>query len=191
MRFIKSVVSLTELMPSGKEIAFSGRSNVGKSSTLNALANISGLAKFSKTPGRTQMINYFSLAEECYLVDLPGYGYAKAGKAQQQAWYELMDQYWQQQGNLVAAIQIIDVRHPLFDADSQMLEWQAARQIPVLVLLNKADTLSNQQKAQVKFDLFPAITSINPGCQIEFFSAKKSLGIDTVRAWILHQFGIS
>ena len=123
---------------SGLEVAFAGRSNAGKSSAINTLCDNKGLAKTSKTPGRTQLVNFFSLDTERRLVDLPGYGYAKVPVKVRKEWEKLMELYLQQE-NLRGLIIIMDIRHPLKDFDLQMLDWCEHFDLPAHVLLTKAD----------------------------------------------------
>ena len=123
---------------SGLEVAFAGRSNAGKSSAINTLCDNKGLAKTSKTPGRTQLVNFFSLDTERRLVDLPGYGYAKVPVKIRKEWEKLMELYLQQD-NLRGLVVIMDIRHPLKDFDLQMLDWCEHFDLPAHVLLTKAD----------------------------------------------------
>ena len=124
----------------GFEVAFAGRSNAGKSSTINTLCDNKGLAKISKTPGRTRLVNFFSLDEQRRLVDLPGYGYAKVPVNMKNEWQKLMEQYLQQE-NLRGLVVIMDIRHPLKDFDLQMLDWCEHFDLQAHVLLTKADKL--------------------------------------------------
>lgn len=130
------------------EVAFAGRSNAGKSSTLNRLAGSRSLARVGKTPGRTQLVNFFSVAGGGRLVDLPGYGYARAAKSRRAAWGQAVDAYLQRRRNLVALALVMDVRRPLEPFDRQMLGWCAERRLPLLALLNKADKLGRGAGAQ-------------------------------------------
>ncbi len=135
------------------EIAFAGRSNAGKSSVLNTITGNKKLAKVSKTPGRTQLLNLFSLASGGRLVDLPGYGYAKAGKQAQEKWQSAVNQYLSHRDNLRALVIVMDIRHPNQPLDQELIEWAEASELPTLVLLNKADKLSfsRQKQALSKF----------------------------------------
>lgn len=127
------------------EIAFSGRSNVGKSSLLNKLLNRKSLARVSAMPGKTTTINFYKL-EEIMLVDLPGYGYAKVAKSEKQRWSELIEGYFQQERNLGLLIQLIDIRHSPTELDKQMINFLIESEIPFIIVLTKADKLSNNQK---------------------------------------------
>ncbi|HSH85446.1 MAG TPA: ribosome biogenesis GTP-binding protein YihA/YsxC [Guyparkeria sp.] len=152
--FIKSAPSLTDIgEDSGAEVAFAGRSNAGKSTALNALVGRRALARTSRTPGRTQMINLFGLGGEegwarYRLVDLPGYGYAKVPVAVRRQWGEAMAQYFAERRSLVGVVVLMDIRHPGKELDLQMLDYAAARGLPVLALLTKADKLSFGQAKQ-------------------------------------------
>jgi GTP-binding protein len=145
--FLRAVARVPELLPPGPpEIAFAGRSNVGKSSALNALVGRKALARTSKTPGRTQTINFYALGEAARLVDLPGYGYARVPQSMRAQWRELVGAYLNSATKLVGIVVVMDARHPLTPLDLQLIEWLGDR--PLLALLNKADKLSrNAQSA--------------------------------------------
>ncbi len=145
--FHTSVAQLRDLPGSRAEIAFAGRSNAGKSSAINLLTRINRLAYTSKTPGRTQLINFFELEPEMYLVDLPGYGYAKVPPAVKAKWEALLSRYLQERDALVGMVLIMDARHPLTPLDRQMLDWFTPTGKPVHILLSKSDKLSNSEKA--------------------------------------------
>jgi GTP-binding protein len=161
----------------GAEVAFAGRSNAGKSSALNALCDNRGLAKTSKTPGRTRLVNFFELDERRRLVDLPGYGYAKVPEAMKLEWQGLLEQYLLQQHSLRGLVVIMDIRHPLKDYDVQMLDWCQHYGLPAHVLLTKADKLSRGAQAstlqQVKRQLKLAGSPASAQC----FSASNGLGM--------------
>ena len=146
--FIKSASQVDQCpADQGLEVAFAGRSNAGKSSALNTLTH-ARLARTSKTPGRTQLINFFGLDEHRRLVDLPGYGYAKVPVAVRRQWGEAMAQYFAERRSLVGVVVLMDIRHPGKELDLQMLDYAAARGLPVLALLTKADKLSFGQAKQ-------------------------------------------
>jgi GTP-binding protein len=137
-----SAPSLRQCPPEqGAEVAFAGRSNAGKSSAINALTNNSKLARTSKTPGRTQLINFFELTEEQRLVDLPGYGYAKVPLAMKNEWQKNLSEYIQKRKCLRGLILMMDIRHPMQDYDTMMLNWAIEMEMPVHILLTKADKL--------------------------------------------------
>ena len=141
--FLQSATTHKTLPPeSGLEIAFAGRSNAGKSSVINCLCSQKSLARTSKTPGRTQLINFFRLPDQHYLVDLPGYGYAKVPEAVKLEWQGFIESYLTQRNTLRGLISVMDIRHPLTAYDQTMLGWAYARQLPVHILLNKADKLT-------------------------------------------------
>ena len=155
------------------EVAFAGRSNVGKSSTLNRLTGRRQLARVSRTPGRTQLINFFAVNEGGRLVDLPGYGYARAAKSRQQAWGRAVDEYLNRRNNLVCVVLVIDARHPLKPFDRQMIDWCTGRSMPLLVLLNKADKLKRGEREVV---LRTFETELPPATRALLFSAATGLG---------------
>lgn len=141
--FLLSSPSIVDLPPDeGVEVAFIGRSNAGKSSALNTLTGIKALARISKTPGRTQMINVFNLDEHRRLIDLPGYGYAKVPLAIKQRWQRNINEYLQSRRCLKGLILIMDIRHPLKEYDQRFIDWALDSAIPVHILLTKADKLS-------------------------------------------------
>ena len=141
-QFITSAAQLAQCPPDeGREAAFAGRSNAGKSSALNALAGNRKLARASRTPGRTQLINFFGISPGRRLVDLPGYGYAKAPGAAQRAWMRELERYLAERRSLCGLVLLMDARHPLRPADCQLLDWTAAAGMPAHVLLTKADKL--------------------------------------------------
>jgi GTP-binding protein len=143
-RFLTSAPSLHQCPPeTGCEVAFAGRSNAGKSSAINTLTQNGKLARTSKTPGRTQLINFFALGDEqLRLVDLPGYGYAKVPLATKQQWQENLAEYLQNRQTLRGLVLLMDIRHPLQAYDTTMLNWAVAGEMPVHLLLTKADKLS-------------------------------------------------
>jgi GTP-binding protein len=146
--FLRAAALAADLPPPGPpELAFAGRSNVGKSSAINALAGRRALARTSKTPGRTQTINFYALGEEARLVDLPGYGYARVSKSMRAQWRELVGAYLQSARTLVGVVVLMDARHPLTPLDLQLLEWLGEQRL--LVLLSKADKLSRNAQAQL------------------------------------------
>lgn len=150
-RFYRAFGPASEFPESSRaEIAFCGRSNVGKSSLLNALTGVKGLARTSKTPGRTREIHFYEEGTDRFLVDLPGYGYAKISRAEQAAWQGLVEGYFERVDRIALAILLVDSRHPPFDSDLGLGEALAARGVPYLVVLTKADraTMSERAKAQ-------------------------------------------
>ncbi|GDX07856.1 ribosome biogenesis GTP-binding protein YihA/YsxC [Buttiauxella selenatireducens] len=165
----------------GIEVAFAGRSNAGKSSALNTLTNQKALARTSKTPGRTQLINLFEVAEGKRLVDLPGYGYAEVPEEVKLKWQRALGEYLQKRNSLKGLVVLMDIRHPLKDLDQQMIHWAVASNIPVMLLLTKADKLaSGARKAQLNM-VRAAVVDFNGDIQVEAFSSLKKIGVDVLR----------
>lgn len=160
------------------EIAFAGRSNAGKSSALNAITGRKALARTSKTPGRTQLVNFFSLDGERRLVDLPGYGYAKVPEAMRRHWRELMESYFVERRSLVGLVLVMDCRHPLTDFDQQMLAWSNANHCPVHILLTKADKLSRGAGSAT---LHKVRKAVGENASVQLFSATKKTGLEQAR----------
>ena len=145
--FLRAAARAADFPPPGPpEIAFAGRSNVGKSSAINAITGRKALARTSKTPGRTQTINFFTLGEDARLVDLPGYGYARVPQAMRDAWRALVADYLES-ASVVAVVVVMDARHPLTPLDQQLLGWLG--DVPRLLLLSKADKLSRHEQAKL------------------------------------------
>lgn len=173
----------------GIEVAFAGRSNAGKSSALNTLTNKKGLARTSKTPGRTQLINLFQVAEGMRLVDLPGYGYAEVPEEMKRKWQHALGEYLQERRCLQGLVVLMDIRHPLKDLDQQMIRWAVAAELPVMLLLTKADKLtSGAKKAQVNM-VREAILPFMGDIQVEAFSSLKKEGVDKLREKLDVWFG--
>ena len=166
----------------GIEIAFAGRSNAGKSTALNALTNQKNLARTSKTPGRTQLINLFEVEPQCKLVDLPGYGYAAVPEQMKLQWQQALGEYLQKRECLAGIVILMDIRHPLKDLDQQMIEWAVASELPVLLLLTKADKLSQSERSKQVKMVREAILPFQGDIQVETFSALKRTGIDRLAA---------
>ncbi len=162
----------------GREVAFAGRSNAGKSSAINTLANHTRLAFTSKTPGRTQHINYFALGGDNFLVDLPGYGYAKVPPDVQAHWEGLLSRYLQTREALCGLVIIMDARHPLTELDQHMLDWFAPTGKPVHVLLTKSDKLSRQQATLTLNKVRSYLAECYPHCTVQLFSSLKKIGME-------------
>ena len=188
--FITSAPSLKQCPDDvGCEVAFAGRSNAGKSSAINTLTRNKNLARTSKTPGRTQMINFFQLGEDQRLVDLPGYGYAKVPVAMKAQWDRHMAEYLQARKSLGGLILLMDIRHPLQDYDRQMLNWAAQAGLPVHVLLTKSDKLKRgpAQSTLLKVESF--LREMDPGITlltVQTFSSLKKLGLPELEAQLNH-----
>ena len=179
-KFLMSCAQLTQLPPDGlPEIAFAGRSNAGKSSALNTLCNQKQLARVSKTPGRTQLINLFDVTGGRF-VDLPGYGFADVPKDIRKGWGRLIGDYLEGRANLRAVVQIMDIRHPLTPFDAQMLEWAAYRKLPCLLLLTKADTLGFGAAKSTLLQVQKAVADL-PQVSTQLFSSTSRLGVDEAR----------
>jgi GTP-binding protein len=178
-KFLTSAAKVEQSPPdTGAEVAFAGRSNAGKSSAINALCQQKSLARTSKTPGRTQLLNFFSLDEDHRLVDLPGYGYAKVAEKIKLQWQAELAAYLEQRKSLRGVILLADVRHPLKEFDLQMLEWSNSIQLPVHILLTKADKLKRGAAAKSLLQVKKALKEMNGIHSAQLFSALKRQGID-------------
>jgi GTP-binding protein len=171
----------------GQEIAFVGRSNAGKSTTINALTNHKGLAKVSKTPGRTQLFNCFEFAPGQRLIDLPGYGYAKVPEKMRKHWQKEIDFYLMNRKSLIGVVIIMDIRHAMKAFDEQMIHWANQSGLHSHVLLNKADKLSRSQMAKALQNTQKTITAISATTTCQTFSALRKQGADvlsnTISPW--------
>ncbi|MDS4027173.1 MAG: ribosome biogenesis GTP-binding protein YihA/YsxC [Candidatus Contendobacter sp.] len=181
--FLNSVHSLAQLPPdTGREVAFAGRSNAGKSSALNVLTSQRQLARVSKTPGRTQLLNFFQMEPERYLVDLPGYGYAQVPDAIRQHWRLLLERYLRERRALCGLMLLMDIRHPLTPLDRQLLDSCAYRQLPTHILLTKADKLSRGAARTVLQQVQKMLKTDYPSASAQLFSAMTQLGMDEAHA---------
>ena len=181
-QFVLSASQLHQLPEdTGAEIAFAGRSNAGKSSALNAICDQTGLARTSKTPGRTQLLNVFALDEGKRLVDLPGYGYAKVPIKVRDHWRKLIDDYLRERESLRAVVLIMDSRHPLKEFDQQMLTYCTGINLPCLLLLAKADKLSRNEAAKTLAAVRKECTAQGWPAQMQLFSAHAKTGVDEAR----------
>lgn len=179
--YVASAHDLDQLPPDqGLEVAFAGRSNAGKSSAINTLANRNRLAFVSKTPGRTQLVNFFEVAPERFLVDLPGYGYAQVPEKERRHWRELVGGYLQSRQALRGLIAIMDIRHPLTPLDESLLEWFLPSGRPVHILLTKADKLSRQQ-ALAQLASVRKTLAAEKVITAQLFSSLKRTGVDEGR----------
>ena len=181
--FLLSAASVSDFPPeAGPELVFAGRSNVGKSSAINALAGRKRLAFSSKTPGRTQTINFFDLGEVGRLADLPGYGYASVPKAMQASWDALIGGYLTGRGTLAGVVVLMDARHPLTANDRDFLEWLRPVGAPRLVLLSKADKLSRAQQAKTLAATRAALDNAALTSAVQLFSSNSGQGVEEARA---------
>ena len=187
--FLQSASKLSNApLDAGSEVAFAGRSNAGKSSAINTLTENSKLARTSRTPGRTQLINFFSLSEHQRLVDLPGYGYAKVPLKMKREWNRHMESYLQHRQSLRGLILLMDVRHPLTDQDEQMIAWAAAAAMPVHVLLTKADKLKKGPAKSSLLSVQARLLEFGELATAQLFSSLKRDGLKELEkkltAWL-------
>lgn len=179
--FLRSVVSPRDLPDDGvPEICISGRSNVGKSSLINRLTNRRNIARVSRQPGKTRALNYFFVDSSYYLVDLPGYGYAKVSKAERSFFANLVQPYLSERKTLAGIIQLIDSRHGPVTGDLPMIEWLRQNDRQVLYVLTKADKLSGNERAKVRAAFVRQYETEN--CIL--FSSHTGLGVDCIGSWI-------
>ena len=160
----------------GIEVAFAGRSNAGKSSALNTLTNQRSLARTSKTPGRTQLINIFEIAEDKRLVDLPGYGFAKVPMEMKKKWQKALGEYLEKRQCLKGLVILMDIRHPLKDLDMDLIHWAADSELPVLALLTKSDKLSQGKVSAQVLMVKKQLAQLNANIKVQAFSSLKHTG---------------
>lgn len=190
-RFLKSAAKLSQCpVEIEREVAFAGRSNAGKSSALNCLTGNNKLARTSKTPGRTQLINYFQLGDKpLALVDLPGYGFAKVPLAVKNEWQKELDNYLTRREALVGLVLLMDIRHPLKDFDTAMLHWAERAQMPVHILLTKADKLKRGPAQAALLQVRKAVAELRVPVSVQTFSSLKGDGLKilqkTLDQWLL------
>lgn len=177
--FLKSAAKVEQLPADlGYEVAFAGRSNAGKSSALNCLTNTKNLARTSKTPGRTQLINLFNLDEERRLVDLPGYGYAKVALQLKLEWQHNLAHYLEVRQSLKGLVLLMDVRHPLKDLDQMMIDWALNRELPVHIMLTKSDKLSRGDVKNTVINVRKHYELASHLVSVQAFSSLKRAGVD-------------
>jgi GTP-binding protein len=182
-RFLTSVQEFRQLPPDqGMEVAFAGRSNAGKSSALNTMTRQKSLARTSKTPGRTQMINFFQVESGCCLVDLPGYGYAKVPEAVRRHWHRLLALYLSKRRALRGLFLLMDIRHPFTELDRQLLGWCGQGQLPIHILLTKADKLKRGAALATLHEVRRHLTHEYPQVSVQLFSALQGTGLDEAHA---------
>ena len=180
-RFLLSVAKISQLpADEGYEVAFVGRSNSGKSSALNAITRQKNLARTSKTPGRTQLINLFQFDTDRRLVDLPGYGYAKVSSTIKQRWQQTLSEYLEKRLCLKGLVLLMDIRHPLQEMDGELLRWAVHAKLPVHVLLTKADKLRRGPALQVMASVKQTIKRYNKETTLQLFSVLAGIGLDEV-----------
>ncbi|VVC74797.1 putative GTP-binding protein EngB [Aquicella siphonis] len=188
--FLISAAAMQQLPPDeGVEVAMVGRSNAGKSSVLNRITQSKNLARVSKTPGRTQLINIFVLDPGRRIADLPGYGYARVPLAAKLKWQKTVDQYISDRACLKGLILVMDIRHPFKELDVKLLEYCDHRGLPVHILLNKADKLTNSQVAQTLRETKAALTGYRNSVTFQVFSALKGRGLSELHALLDQWYG--
>ncbi len=163
------------------EIAFAGRSNVGKSSAINAICNRRKLARTSKVPGRTQQINFFSMGDNARLADLPGYGFAQVPLAVKKKWQDTIHKYLAERQNLRVLVLLMDIRHPLTDLDWQMVHWAGESNLPTQVLLTKADKFKRGKVAATTLSVEKQLANVAGQFEVEPFSSQSYLGVNEMR----------
>ncbi|MGB5354606.1 MAG: ribosome biogenesis GTP-binding protein YihA/YsxC [Woeseia sp.] len=177
--FLTSANAPAQFLPDeGREVAVAGRSNAGKSSAINVIVNRRQFARTSKTPGRTQLINFFALAEGLRLVDLPGYGFAKVAESMRAHWGRLIQQYFENRDSLRGLLLVVDIRRGITDFDRQLLSLCASVEVPVHVLLTKSDKLKRGQAATA---LLTARRELGEAVTVQLFSSLKRSGVDEAR----------
>ena len=181
--FLTSAAKLKQSPPDqGFEVAFAGRSNAGKSSAINTICDQKALARTSKTPGRTQLLNFFSLDDERRIVDLPGYGFAKVAENIKKQWQGTLADYLEHRQCLQGIFLMMDCRHPLKDNDRQMLEWAGHIGLPVHILLTKADKLKKGPAKSSLLEVRKTIAHISPDFSAQLFSSLKKTGLEEAHA---------
>lgn len=186
--FLISAADIKQLPPDeGIEVAFVGRSNAGKSSVLNCITQNKKLARVSKTPGRTQLINVFEMDETRRLIDLPGYGFADVPKREKIRWEQMLNTYFSERECLRGLVLVMDIRHPFKQLDLTMLDYCQHRGLPVRIVLNKADKLSKGAAKNTMLDAEPLLKSYDNNVTVQTFSALKNNGTNelyaTLDAW--------
>ncbi len=188
-QFLTSASKLSQCPPdNGAEVAFAGRSNAGKSSAINILTCNKKLARTSKTPGRTQLINFFTITPTQRLVDLPGYGFAKVPLQVKRQWHKHLDEYLRLRHSLRGLILVMDIRHPLQEFDMMMLDWSHHTGIPIHILLTKADKLKHGPASNQLLQVRKQLSTASDRTSVQLFSALKKNGIEELRgklnAWL-------
>lgn len=187
--FLKSAAALKDFPPDvGKEVAFIGRSNAGKSTAINVITGIKKLAKTSKTPGRTQLINFFTIDATHCLVDLPGYGYAKVPDAVKQRWQHTIIDYLEKRACLRGLFLIMDIRHPLKPTDEEIIQFAHQNQLAVHILLTKCDKFSNQKAQQCLRTVTQQLNFYSDLVTIQIFSSTKKIGVTLAQKKIADWF---
>lgn len=182
-KYLTSAAELHQLPPDeGHEVAFIGRSNAGKSSALNMITGIKGLARTSKTPGRTQMINFFALNENYRLVDLPGYGYAKVPRTVKERWEQMVDGYLKKRRCLKGLVVVMDIRHPLKEMDEDIIVWAVKCELPIHILLTKVDKINAPAARKTLKEVQEALSLYGDKITLQLFSSLNRTGLDEGKA---------
>ena len=188
-KFVTSAPDISKLpADAGAEIAIIGRSNSGKSSSINAICDQKTLAKTSRTPGRTRLINLFKVAEQKYLVDLPGYGYAQVPENMKRQWQKAMTDYLQQRKCLCGLVVTMDIRTPLRDHDRMIIDWSIAANLPCLILLTKADKFDVNKRKEMVGEVRTQLSEFGGNFTIIAFSALRKVGVDEARSVLRNWF---
>lgn len=188
--FLLSVADVKQLpADKGKEIAIVGISNAGKSSVLNSITQNKSIARVSKTPGRTQLINFFAIDDKRRIADLPGYGYAKVPLATKQKWQKTIDAYLKNRKSLRGMLVVMDIRHPLKPLDYELLTYCHAISLPVHILLNKADKMSKSASLDIEKKVKVALTPLGKSVTLQIFSATKGTGLRKLYHLLNEWFG--
>jgi len=186
--FIKGAVTWDQLPRDGRpEVSFVGRSNVGKSSLLNALVGAKKLAYVSKKPGKTTEFNFFQIDRRYYFVDLPGYGYARVSKKQREKWAALIERYLNERTTLRGVVHLVDSRHPPMEQDEDLIDFMRGSDVPYLIALTKADKLSGNQRTKSVRGLKDRLAEVGRAVPVVLTSSKTGRGIGELRTW-LHDF---
>ena len=188
-QFLTSAAKLAQCpADTGTEVAFAGRSNAGKSSCINVLTDNRHLARASKTPGRTRLINFFALNEAASqrLVDLPGYGYAKVSQEMKDEWQQHLENYLRERETLRGLVLLMDIRHPLKDFDINMLDWAESTELPVHCVRTKADKLNRGPAQQALLQVRKQLSARSVPVSVQLFSAPSKQGVDELAATLGH-----
>lgn len=184
-KFITSATKIEECPPENfPEVCFAGRSNVGKSSLINAIVNRKNIARTSNVPGKTQQMNYYQIGEDCFFVDLPGYGFAKVPRKERERWGRNIRQYLSERKSLKLILSVIDARHEPSGLDQDFFYWLASNEMPFCVLMSKADKLSNNKFAQSKKAVKNILAEMNIDVPILGYSASSRKGIPEIQELI-------
>lgn len=188
-KFLTSAETLAQCPEDiGFEVAFAGRSNAGKSSAINTITDNKKLARISKTPGRTQLLNFFELDDDRRLVDLPGYGYAKVPEAMKLKWQKHLNQYLHERTCLKGLILLMDLRHPLKDFDTMLIQWAADSGLAMHILLTKADKLKPNAARNQLFSVKKQLAEYSEDITIQLFSSLKKSGKPELEAVLNHWY---